>query len=574
MVSDNASELRSAKWKEILNEFGVRERSIESYSPHSNYAENTVKLVKFSTVKLMEGRGIPIELWDYVVVYASMLNNVKFHPVHRLEGRTPFEYVHGRTPDISAFIDFGMYDFVWFIVSPKPKFPEPRRVIGRFMGPSKTLIQDLSFKILTKSGRIIVTSSVLPLTELDLENPTVIDMKKDFSEAISKHFTSRVEVSRMLEVASEETLQPAVISQIRIGSISSVSAEADAPKTFESGWENARVTIDRGDGKRQGIVRNKKRDSDGEIIGSYDSNPILDTTVYHVDFDDGISEEIAANVIVENLYQQYDPDGRRFLELDEIIDHYQSKALSPSSPRMKSTSGSFLLVRWKDGSVDMVQLRDIKESYPKEVAEYAVKHNLVELPAYKWWVPYTLRRAKRIISKIRSRNIRMEKFGIRIPRNVEEAYRLDQESNTNYWALAIEKEMRNVNIAFNILGPGAKVPVGYQKISCHLVFDIKIDGTRKARFVAGGHLTETPSTITYSSVVSRDSIRILLVIAALNGLELSACDIVNAYLTSLPREKVFFIAGKEFREQEGRVVVVVRALYGLKSSGAAFRNKL
>jgi len=177
---------------------------------------------------------------------------VKFHPVHRLEGRTPFEYVHGRTPDTSAFIDFGMYDLVWYIVSPKPKFPEPRRVIGRFMGPSKTLIQYLSYKILTKSGRIIVTSSVLPLTELDLENPTVIDTKKDFSEAISKHFTSRVEVSRMLEVASEETLQPSVISQIRIGSISSVSAEADAPRTFESGWENARVTIDRGDGKRQG----------------------------------------------------------------------------------------------------------------------------------------------------------------------------------------------------------------------------------------------------------------------------------------------------------------------------------
>jgi len=70
MVSDNASEVRSAKWKEILNEFGVRERSIESYSPHSNYAENTVKVVKFSMVKLMEGRGIPIELWDYVIVYA------------------------------------------------------------------------------------------------------------------------------------------------------------------------------------------------------------------------------------------------------------------------------------------------------------------------------------------------------------------------------------------------------------------------------------------------------------------------------------------------------------------------
>jgi hypothetical protein len=48
--------------------------------------------------------------------------------------------------------------------------------------------------------------------------------------------------------------------------------------------------------------------------------------------------------------------------------------------------------------------------------------------------------------------------------------------------------------------------VGYQEIDCHMIFDVKMDLTRKARFVAGGHTTETPSSITYSSVVSRDSV--------------------------------------------------------------------
>ena len=103
---------------------------------------------------------------------------------------------------------------------------------------------------------------------------------------------------------------------------------------------------------------------------------------------------------------------------------------------------------------------------------------------------------------------------------------------------------------------------------------MKIDGTRKARYVAGGHMTETPSSITYSSVVSRDSIRILLVIAALNGLKVSSCDVQNAYINGKPREKVYFRAGKEFGDKCGRLVVIVRALYWLKSSGAAFRAKL
>jgi hypothetical protein len=48
--------------------------------------------------------------------------------------------------------------------------------------------------------------------------------------------------------------------------------------------------------------------------------------------------------------------------------------------------------------------------------------------------------------------------------------------------------------------------VGYQEITCHMVFDVKMDLTRKARFVAGGHMTEIPASLTDSSVVSRDSV--------------------------------------------------------------------
>ena len=48
--------------------------------------------------------------------------------------------------------------------------------------------------------------------------------------------------------------------------------------------------------------------------------------------------------------------------------------------------------------------------------------------------------------------------------------------------------------------------VGFQEIKCHMIFDVTMALTRKARFVAGGHLTEPPASITYSSVVSRDSV--------------------------------------------------------------------
>ena len=75
-------------------------------------------------------------------------------------------------------------------------------------------------------------------------------------------------------------------------------------------------------------------------------------------------------------------------------------------------------------------------------------------------------------------------------------------------------------------------------------------------------------------MVSKDSVRIALTIAALNGLKVLGCDIQNAYLTAKCREKIWTIAGPEFGTDAGKVMIIVRALYGLKSSGAAFRALL
>ena len=97
---------------------------------------------------------------------------------------------------------------------------------------------------------------------------------------------------------------------------------------------------------------------------------------------------------------------------------------------------------------------------------------------------------------------------------------------------------------------------------------------RKARMVAGGHTNDTPSALTYASAVSRDSVRIALTIAVLNDLKILACDIQNAHLTDQCRKNIWTIAGPEFGYDWGKLIIVVRALYGLESSGTAFRALL
>ncbi len=73
---------------------------------------------------------------------------------------------------------------------------------------------------------------------------------------------------------------------------------------------------------------------------------------------------------------------------------------------------------------------------------------------------------------------------------MQEALKIDQETDTTYWRDAINKEMTNNKMAFKFLEEDENIPFGYKWIRCHMIFDVKMDFTRKARFVAGGHRTD------------------------------------------------------------------------------------
>ena len=75
-------------------------------------------------------------------------------------------------------------------------------------------------------------------------------------------------------------------------------------------------------------------------------------------------------------------------------------------------------------------------------------------------------------------------------------------------------------------------------------------------------------------MVSRDSVRLGFLIAALNDLKVLAGDIQNAYLNASTPEKNYFIVGPEWKSDQGRPIKIVRTLYGLRTSRLAFRNHL
>jgi hypothetical protein len=157
------------------------------------------------------------------------------------------------------------------------------------------------------------------------------------------------------------------------------------------------------------------------------------------------------------------------------------------------------------------------------------------------------------------------KIGYRIPKDYEEALKLDELNQYAKWKDATITKMSQLKEYKSFIDAGIysrdKPPDGHKKIRAHLVFDVKHDRHHKARYVAGGHLTDIPNESVYSGVVSLRGLRMVAFLSELNGLDLWATDIGNAYLEAKTSELLFIIAGPEFGDLEGHMLIIYKVLY-------------
>ena len=215
----------------------------------------------------------------------------------------------------------------------------------------------------------------------------------------------------------------------------------------------------------------------------------------------------------------------------------------------------------------------MKEVHPVQMAEYARARGISNKPAFAWWVSYTLWKREVVLAAVKIQIRRMtDKYGVENTRDVEHAYEIDARNGNTLWRDAFKKEMYNVRVAFEILDEGEHAPHRWKQVSRHLVWDVKMDFTRKARWVLDGHKTPDLIGSTYVGVVSRETVQIALTYAALNDLDVFTADIWNAYIQAPSLQKDYIICGPEFGvESIGRAALIHHASYGGK---ADFRNHL
>ena len=283
------------------------------------------------------------------------------------------------------------------------------------------------------------------------------------------------------------------------------------------------------------------------------------------------------NEVLDHIKQQQD-DDEKFWRFKSILNH--KSPISQKSPEYKGSKVN-LLIKWEDGSRTYEPLDIIAEDDPLSCALYAKEKGLLDKPGWKRFKAIARREKKltRMINQAKRKSFCEAPkfmFGYQVPRTPEEALEFDKKNGNTKWGDAIKLETSQLfeYKTFVDYGKGGDPPKGSQKIRLHWVFAVKHDGRHKARCVAGGHLTPPSVESVYSGVVSMTKLRLMIFLGELNDLELYGADIGNAYLKAKTKEKVHFVADKGFGELEGHTMGIYKALYGLKTSGKRWYERM
>jgi len=240
-------------------------------------------------------------------------------------------------------------------------------------------------------------------------------------------------------------------------------------------------------------------------------------------------------------------------------------------------------VEWGTGEIIYEALDVIATDDPVTCAVYARDNDLLDWPGWKWFRKLAAREKQllRLVRQAKMRSFKSAphyKFGHQIRANYDEAVAFDMANGNTKWQEATTLKMMQL-FDYDCFKDGgihgeAPNPKGYKKMRGRLAFDWKHNGCHKARYIAGGHLMDIPVDSLYSGVVSLRGLRIVTFLAELNDLDLWATDVGNAYLEALTEEKIYIITGPEFRELEGHILIIRKALYGLRTSGIRWHETI
>ena len=556
LISDRAKAETSSRVNDILRALFIDDWQSEPYMQHQNKCENRYQTIKRQTNTLLDRTGAPPFTWLLAMTYVCFILN---HTYNETLKNIPINAATGSTCDISPLLRFHFWQPIYFNAEDKGFPSTTTETLGRFVGISENVGHAMTFKIFNPAtNKVIDRSNVRAADE-----PNLINHRAD-------HLTVP-EVVSSLHGEPPPTLKEESIATVP-------STQRALPIIDPSDLVGRTFLLDKEDGQRlRARVVKAIDDYEGDL--ARDSSRLKFVCTMQ---DDTIEEIFSYNELLDFLNKSEDEDDLIEWRFKSITGH--EGPLPKSHPNYNGSPYN-LRIEWENGEITNEPLNIIAADDPVSCAIYGRDNDLLDKPSWKRFKSLAKREKKllRALNQAKLRSYRTTpryKFGYEIPRNndYDHALSIDKKNRNNKWSEAIHLEVQQQHEydTYKDLGHKnhASIPKDYKKIRAHFVFDVKHDGRHKARLVADGHLTEVPLSSVYSGVVSLRGIRLVLFLAELNGLEEWGTDIGNAYLEAFTKEKVYIVAGPEFGDLQGHILIILKALYGLRTSGLRWHERL
>jgi hypothetical protein len=318
------------RFKDNLRRAEIKHHVSTPRRPNENPAEGSIREVKKRWYRMMTKKNVPKRLWDYGISWVCETGNVIANSSRYADQRTPLEIITGETLDITEYLDFTIYDWVIHKTNAGVAPPE----LGRWLGVSHRVGQLMSYWILPPSGIPISCTTVQRLTQVEQQTDEWRQRMNKFTENLKDKFqTSSADVTSsttdvptnrilVLEHKDKEFLED--FNQfIDDGALKHADDDDDQEVGELDPYLNMELGLPRGQDNelQHAQVKRGAVDVEGKPVGRPSTNPLLDSRQYKVEFMDGETEILTANIIAENLLAQVDEEGHRQMLINEIEDH-------------------------------------------------------------------------------------------------------------------------------------------------------------------------------------------------------------------------------------------------------------
>ena len=556
LISDGSKAETSSRIKDILRSLVISGWHSEANQQNQNFAENRYGTIKETTNRLLNRSGAPADCWLLAIMHVCYVLNHMASAA--LDWIPPLQALTGQTQDTSALLVCSFYEPVYYNPH-NDGFPSAStEELGHWVGVATHVGDALTFKILSRFRKLIYRSVIRSALDPTVRHRRLAPFG---GENLTNHSGDKVFVRSNFDTTNSD--DPKVTRRMP-----TIDPKDLIGRTF------LKETETDGQRFRARIVR-AIIDKDNEVK----KDPQYIKFLCEIDGETA-DEIISYNQILDHIERDsldQENDTEQLYRFQKISAHQ-----GPLLPTDKDYKGSSynVLVEWESGEVTYEPLDLIAKDDPVTCAEYAKRNDLLNTPGWKRFksIGKNDKKLERMVNQAKLQNYRREPYwknGYLVPRTHAQAVEIDERNGNTKWQDAEATEMGQL-MEYNTFidkGKGDIAPDGYKKIRCQMIYDVKHDGRHKARLVAGGHLTAPSTESNYSGVVSLRGIRLVTFLAELNLLELWGADVGNAYLEARTKEKVYIIGGPEFGDLEGHILVIYKALYGLRTSGLCWHQR-